>query len=828
MAANPRTLIPILILLFILLSPDSQQPATLDARLEIDQIIQHEQDALSVLNSSHYGGFNSKENRYLNLTGCREEHGFVWDALPGVRERARGMVGHVLGDARVKRLDGIEQEEKEELGLLYQNVTGYVRGSWVRSKLEEGLQRPSVNLSVVAPEGTFAMRDWNRNITGQEGKIRMRLKEQENRGQRQGEGNVTRASATLTIRDSSSWGDGWEMALYGVHFLDFGGILMTTTSDKFAGIFALPHLALSENTFHSSQQLLKRTLNKTIELQKNNPDALSNPWSSSPDTASNAAWTVPHCEYIVYLQQHPVPSPLGRTGYWSENQLTLDSIEDELRFPTGRSAPPPPPMQMSMLLFSPDCGFILESKGPPDYAPQEGLHLRGPKLEALFSTGRRHVLFYAFAMSAQLLLLVRQMKEASTPSTRSRISLYTVAMLAMGDGFAAITFMIVGMFLDGAWLTLITTAFVALLAVSFFGMKFLLDVWSVQAPERRRQERQQQTAATATTAPSATPAGFPIITAAGADTLPPPVTARTAASSGAMPIILPPDQDEPTDAAANPTPPAAATDTATATRSDLGALYTRFYFILLLLVFLSLHATSWPPTLRSLYTTALSFLYLSFWTPQLYRNVQRNCRRALSREFIFGQSVCRLAPFAYFTLRADNVLFADTDWRLFAALVAWVWIQALLLLGQEVAGPRVGVPKGWAPPAYDYHRVVVEDEEGAGMPIGASDATDPVDTSPSSADAGGRRGSRSPSAQDQSRKRGTRVYDCAICREDVEVAIVAAGGSSSGGGGEAKSLLARRAYMLTPCRHIFHTECLEGWMKYRLQCPICREVLPPL
>ncbi|KAK5174850.1 hypothetical protein LTR16_011473, partial [Cryomyces antarcticus] len=141
------------------------------------------------------------------------------------------MAGHVLGDAGLKRLDGIEQEEKEELGSLYQNVTGYVRGSWVRSKLEEGLQRPSVNLSVVAPEGTFAMGDWNRNITGQEGKIRMRLKEQENRGQRQGEGNVTRASATLTIRDDSSWGDGWEMTLHGVHFLDFGGMLMTTTSD---------------------------------------------------------------------------------------------------------------------------------------------------------------------------------------------------------------------------------------------------------------------------------------------------------------------------------------------------------------------------------------------------------------------------------------------------------------------------------------------------------------------------------------------------------------------------------------------------------------------
>ena len=44
-----------------------------------------------------------------------------------------------------------------------------------------------------------------------------------------------------------------------------------------------------------------------------------------------------------------------------------------------------------------------------------------------------------------------------------------------------------------------------------------------------------------------------------------------------------------------------------------------------------------------------------------------------------------------------------------------------------------------------------------------------------------------------------------------------------GGNGE----VAKR-YMETPCAHAFHEDCLEGWMNYKKQCPVCRSALPPL
>jgi mitofusin len=220
---------------------------------------------------------------------------------------------------------------------------------------------------------------------------------------------------------------------------------------------------------------------------------------------------------------------------------------------------------------------------------------------------------------------------------------------------------------------------------------------------------------------------------------------------------------------------------------------------------------------QAFYFDMLYFVYLSFWCPQIYRNVMRNCRKALRWDFVLGQSAVRLLPIAYFYGASDNVLFFRTDLKALCVLGGWVWIQILALASQEMLGSRFFIREGWAPPAYDYHRILREDEEEATMPIGS--AQSPTDD--------GQDQSQSLSKAGESRGKGMKVFDCSICAGDIEVPVIprgAAGDTPGIGGG----LLQRRAYMVTPCRHIFHTPCLEGWMRYRLQCPNCREILPPL
>jgi len=373
------------------------------------------------------------------------------------------------------------------------------------------------------------------------------------------------------------------------------------------------------------------------------------------------------------------------------------------------------------------------------------------------------------------------------------------------------------MFVDSTFLPLFTTAFLAFMAVTFFDLRFLMDIWSIQAQEQRRQQRQQAPTRTATPAQAQDQdLSIPALSAAGADTLPLPVTARQAVNSGATPIILPPDQDE-SDQDTGNTATTNNNNGTEPTRRELGALYTRFYLLLLAIFFLSIYANSWPRRARTFYANALATLYLSLWLPQIYRNTMRNCRKALQWRFVLGQSVLRLLPFAYFYALPGNIMFFENETRALLGLVGWVWVQVCVLAVQDVLGPRVFVREGWAPPAYDYHPVLREDEEEGMMPIGFAQASEEDEEASSMSKSG------------EMKERGRRVFDCAICMQTIEVPVVLAeGGAVEGGTTLSGHLLARRAYMVTPCRHIFHTPCLEGWMRYRLQCPICRETLPPL
>ncbi|KAF2122841.1 hypothetical protein BDV96DRAFT_481227 [Lophiotrema nucula] len=826
---DPRSFLFFIILLLLINSPEPQsQQAAFGTHSRYDDIIAREYTHLDLLNRTHYGDFSAKNDRWLNMSGLRDEDGFAWELLPKVQAKARE-----------KTLVWMEQKDLEgrlegDVDIpVYRNVSGHVEGEWVRSPLSV-IRHPSdmLNMSQFGPQGPFPVPEYDRNLTGQTGSVRLHIQEREGSVRTDENGTVSEVGARLVIGDKGSWGGNWwEFVLHGVHYLEFGGMVLTTTSDRFAGVFALPHLQLSQYLYETSQSLLNATLNEDIERQLSRAFPVWNPWTSAVDGANEGVLASPHCEYVIYLQQHPLTFNSDAQNFAPEGQRAIDWLEEELRYPTGSPLPRRSPLSFSMVGFSPDCGFVFESKGPPDYPPSSS-HLSGAKTEEYDVKAKDGIIAFAVTLSVQLIFLVKQMKEAATPSTRNRISFYTIKMLALGDGFAFLSLIFMHLFLGASQLLLYATAFLSLFSV-VFELRFLMDIWSVQATEQMRQEREQ-----AASAPPATPATAPATAAPNTPAptatpptdggLPLPATAPRAPRPP-TPIIIAPDQDDPSEDITTPTP-AGQTTTATPTttttapsaRTEIGALYSRYCLLLIGIFFITLQFTTMRTSIRAFYFNTLCFAYLSFWTPQIYRNIMRNCRKALRWDFVLGQSFVRLIPISYFYLVQDNVLFSRTDGRALMVLAGWVWIQILALASQEVLGSRFFVREGWAPPAYDYHPLLREDEEGATMPIGSTNpVVDDDEASPSS-----------PTSASTTRKagetksKGKKVFDCSICTQDIEVPVIPNGGSGDGLSGGL--VFERRAYMVTPCRHIFHTACLEGWMRYRLQCPNCREILPPL
>jgi hypothetical protein len=881
-----KLLFVIIFFLFIN-GPGNQAPAGVgpSARDYAQERIKRSRQQLEVLNHTRWQDFAPKgydtpgyePGRYLNLTGFREQDNYNWQRLDPWKERCEEF-------SKASRKEWIKGEEEKNgpgyVGQVYNNVTGIVVGEWTRYEKDlrhKDQEKRHLNLTETSPGTNWAFTNekwWTRNITGKEGKLSLTIDEKDVEeldmgiefSGKKNSALVREVGATVTIQDETSSGDGWEMKVHGVHWPRTGVILMTTTSDKFAGVFGLPHLAANAGYYASSQKLLNMTLKKTIErMEKAVWIDPSNPWTSSPESQGDAMQPTPHCEFVVYGQVHPVvyPSKSPRFEDPLRRQKFIGEIEQELRYPNGAPMPHVPELKMSTVMFSPDCGIILESKGPPDFSHADGEHLVGLKQELWFKNIKHWLLVYAMIVFGQILLLKAQSKEASTPSTIGRVSLYTIAMMVVGDVLLFVILSSVAGLAANLFPASLIAAFAAFMSFAL-GVRFQGAVYNVQEPERRESLRLQQAAEearrpsrlTVTPAEAVRAAIARVVaerngTTQAATNSPLPSQPSPNSSSGPLPatviaptepsrpqaeqpIIIPSDQDIDAEIEANrvSTPASTApllptTNTPATVQTQIQAPqsfavnYIKLVFCISCLLFLSASALSWSRPWRSAYIHLLSLTYLSFWIPQIRRNIIRNCRKALLWRFIIGQSILRLLPFAYFYLREDNFLFSDTDWKGFCVYAAWVWIQVWILVAQEILGPRWGIPKGWTEEGWDYHPILREDNiEAGGLPIGLVQ----VPGSPSL-----QRSDTGTSEAPENKKEGRFMsVDCAICMQNMEVPVVAAGEEAPTGATGVAGMLARRLYMVTPCRHMFHSQCLEGWMRFRLQCPICRENLPPL
>lgn len=190
----------------------------------------------------------------------------------------------------------------------------------------------------------------------------------------------------------------------------------------------------------------------------------------------------------------------------------------------------------------------------------------------------------------------------------------------------------------------------------------------------------------------------------------------------------------------------------------------------------------------------------SYWFPQFVRNTIKNRRRSLSWDFILGTSFIRVLPVAYLCLDTANPVRHGWNPRLISAVVAWVGLQLFLLYLQSQLGPRFWVNERWLPKQYNYHPLmsVADIENGFSADILANLKVS------------------------QNGGISTADIDCAICMSQLTIPVLTDDNTK-----DKRSLESvMKDCMVTPCHHVFHSRCLEDWMMYKLQCPVCRSPLP--
>lgn len=260
-------------------------------------------------------------------------------------------------------------------------------------------------------------------------------------------------------------------------------------------------------------------------------------------------------------------------------------------------------------------------------------------------------------------------------------------------------------------------------------------------------------------------------------------------------------------------------------RRQVACLHLRFYISMVVAV--AVLVCSW----NSLATISLLLLY-SFWVPQIVRGLVKDDRPPLHRAYVVGTSLTRLvAPMCIFWNDSEflgdlytGVSFVGVQ---YGAMFVWIGLQVLVLEGQRKFGPRFMVPRRFLPPKYNYNRPLprslvkmsaqarLATEKDSSDPDVFAVAPSPVVSSPKPTGTRNRIRGRVTRPEitmtaenlNSSTTGDNQALECVICCSEIDPQN-------------------HRGYMLAPCDHVFHKECLLNWMKIKMECPTCRKELP--
>ena len=248
----------ILLIVFLLAAPNTQRISSAQL-LDNQQNLQEQRLALDLLNSSKYGDFEPANEKWLNITGLRKRDGYAWDLLPKVQAKAGEQYNAILEAWRVGgEKHGDDQGSRErytsvdaaggrllepvnktlpdgsDRNLLpfFRNITGIIRGHWIKSVIGREHQSPVLNTSAISPQAVYLTKEYKRNITGHTGHMQLKLDEKRSESLQVGASTVREVRAEMTIKDERSSDDGWGFVLHGVHYLNSGTVLLTTSGER--------------------------------------------------------------------------------------------------------------------------------------------------------------------------------------------------------------------------------------------------------------------------------------------------------------------------------------------------------------------------------------------------------------------------------------------------------------------------------------------------------------------------------------------------------------------------------------------------------------------
>ena len=208
-------------------------------------------------------------------------------------------------------------------------------------------------------------------------------------------------------------------------------------------------------------------------------------------------------------------------------------------------------------------------------------------------------------------------------------------------------------------------------------------------------------------------------------------------------------------------------------------------------------------------------IYTLSWLSQIIFSIYKNQRPPMSRLYIVWNSINRLFLPIYAKGIDKNFFDLKPSYFKVGLLVIIIIFEAIILILQKSLGARIIIPKKCRKQnqRFDYYRDKVNIEKHVSKNpicvICLENLNVDVDEN-----------FNKVKKKKKSKTLGAKILNFLyldLLNEKIKKCIKYL---------EGKNL--KKKYMITPCDHVYHTVCLEKWMKQKNECPYCKTKIPTI
>ena len=208
-------------------------------------------------------------------------------------------------------------------------------------------------------------------------------------------------------------------------------------------------------------------------------------------------------------------------------------------------------------------------------------------------------------------------------------------------------------------------------------------------------------------------------------------------------------------------------------------------------------------------------VYSLYWLSQILYSFFKNIRPPISRLYIFWHSLSKIFMPFYIKGIEGNFFGFKPSYLKVGLIISIILVESIILILQKSLGARIIIPKKFRNQnqGFDYYKDEINIEKHVSQ---NPDCVICLENLSVDVDENFNRIKKKKKHKTFIDKIFKILYLDVLNKKIKKWINLLIG----------KNL--KKKYMITPCDHVFHTVCLEKWMKQKNECPYCKQEIPPI